>query len=718
MKLKIIIGFICLNSFLLLGQVPNEIQRYRADEKGDISNRKKSIFDGNLVRTIFFNDGEVSDWFSGAVSGPHFEWPKGSGHRHLDGLTFMVGAKIQIKNMLGQNVTISSIETNYREEMDYDPVTRTIWGMEPIPGYFNSNQTSIAKSNDPNSWPASWPAALGLSSDWNGKWYGYFGQSVSEKIYETFYVMDDSKDKEYTNPPWGFYPIPSDSIRGGLGLRIEVRGFQFTHKALEDVVLWMYDVINISDQTYDSAAFGVFTDPGIGSVNNSARFDRSLDLTYAWAPSGKGWDGTYKTGYYGHALLETPGNSTNGIDDDGDGIVDERQDDGIDNDHDWSAATDDVGADGIPGTSDLGEGDGLPTAGEPDFDRTDNDEKDQIGLQSAYINMLGDKGPTSVWPKNDSVMWSVMTRGFKDTSIVNSNISIVSGSGPFPLKKYGREKFIIAMMCGEDLNDLILNKNNTKLVYDNNFNLEILISSPAGEWNFLSDSKRWNLANNLKDTMQNGIYTLMIKGIDPYLISPDSLSLNAGVFKHVSVTMKNNTSDNLAGFFWTTNVNTEFTQNMSLPGIPIKANDTGFTTYVVDLSKNSQWIGTIKQIRLDPVQIVSSGTVDLKQIKLLTDVTSIENVTSVFPLEFSLSQNYPNPFNPHTIIRYYLPKESHVNIALYDMLGRQVKTLVHDLKSSGEHKIDVYASGLSSGIYYYTLTTKEFTQTKKLILLR
>lgn len=87
-------------------------------------------------------------------------------------------------------------------------------------------------------------------------------------------------------------------------------------------------------------------------------------------------------------------------------------------------------------------------------------------------------------------------------------------------------------------------------------------------------------------------------------------------------------------------------------------------------------------------------------------------------MEFSLEQNYPNSFNPSTKIRYELPERSFVTIKVYDVLGEEVATLVNEEKSAGNYEVEFDAAGLSSGIYFYTLSTGNFLSTKKMILLR
>ena len=92
--------------------------------------------------------------------------------------------------------------------------------------------------------------------------------------------------------------------------------------------------------------------------------------------------------------------------------------------------------------------------------------------------------------------------------------------------------------------------------------------------------------------------------------------------------------------------------------------------------------------------------------------------TSFLPSEFSLSQNYPNPFNPNTIIEFSLPKASEVSLKIYDMLGKEIVNLVEEQKSAGKYKIDFDASSLSSGIYFYKLDANNYSQSRKMLLLK
>jgi len=88
------------------------------------------------------------------------------------------------------------------------------------------------------------------------------------------------------------------------------------------------------------------------------------------------------------------------------------------------------------------------------------------------------------------------------------------------------------------------------------------------------------------------------------------------------------------------------------------------------------------------------------------------------PRDYSLSQNYPNPFNPSTTIRYTLPAASRTTLRVFDILGREVATLVDADQDKGEHIVNFDLSGLSSGIYFYTLQAVGYTETKRMMLLK
>jgi Secretion system C-terminal sorting domain len=98
-------------------------------------------------------------------------------------------------------------------------------------------------------------------------------------------------------------------------------------------------------------------------------------------------------------------------------------------------------------------------------------------------------------------------------------------------------------------------------------------------------------------------------------------------------------------------------------------------------------------------------------------VTDIKNVCNL-PTSYSLMQNYPNPFNPTTTINFSVPKTSYVTIKIYDVLGREVAMIVNENKLTGNYSVQFNASKLVSGVYFYKMQAGDFSQTKKLILVK
>lgn len=100
-------------------------------------------------------------------------------------------------------------------------------------------------------------------------------------------------------------------------------------------------------------------------------------------------------------------------------------------------------------------------------------------------------------------------------------------------------------------------------------------------------------------------------------------------------------------------------------------------------------------------------------------IIGISNVSNEVPSGFSLNQNYPNPFNPNTKIRFSVPKASNVTLLVYDITGKLVATLANNQAvTAGTKEVEFSASNLASGIYFYTLKAGEFTETKKMILVK
>ena len=116
-------------------------------------------------------------------------------------------------------------------------------------------------------------------------------------------------------------------------------------------------------------------------------------------------------------------------------------------------------------------------------------------------------------------------------------------------------------------------------------------------------------------------------------------------------------------------------------------------------------------------QIDNDG--DYEYSKTVTvDISSITGLDDEIKYEFTLEQNYPNPFNPATTIKFTLSQNGMTKLIVYDILGRKVKTLVDGYKPVGTYKVSFDAGSLSSGIYYYRLTSDSFATVKKMVLIK
>ncbi|NOZ74752.1 MAG: hypothetical protein GXO90_05160 [FCB group bacterium] len=436
--------------------------------------RKVSVHNGNKILTRFYNYGGIGDWTIGGRYDSGI-YPQGSGRSYIAEFTPVVGASVL--NASGQRIHIVSDGMVSNNGKDLSPLGYQ-WGFEPQSGYANPNQNKIAMSDNPDSWPVYWPER---DSSWSGVWNGQYGK-YSRADQESYFVMDD-----YYNDEFNFYPDSTDLNKRGIGIKVEVRGYQWAHVAAEDIIIWTYWITNTGTSTLDTVVFGMYGDADIGDDgdqgDDDAWFDQENDIVYQWDHDG--WSnakGGFKPAYFGWKFLESPGNPHDGLDNDGDGMIDESQFDGIDNDGDWNPATDDLGTDGLgpdydgyPGPDPDGtEGNGQPDPGEPNFEFTDNDESDQIGLTSFFA------GP---WPNitasDDEVLWSQLEPGFFAVPEQTVDQTFLYGSGYFSLAPGERKKFAVAMVFGEDQDDILRNAVTMQAIYNSDYNFAKPPNKPA-----------------------------------------------------------------------------------------------------------------------------------------------------------------------------------------------------------------------------------------------
>ncbi len=114
------------------------------------------------------------------------------------------------------------------------------------------------------------------------------------------------------------------------------------------------------------------------------------------------------------------------------------------------------------------------------------------------------------------------------------------------------------------------------------------------------------------------------------------------------------------------------------------------------------------------IDVLNGGGVWRREVSQL----SVREIAGARPAEFKLDQNHPNPFNPSTVISYQLPTSGDVKLVVYDMLGREVQTLVNTRQNAGRYQATFNASSLSSGAYFYRLSAGQFSETKKMMLVK
>jgi len=142
-------------------------------------------------------------------------------------------------------------------------------------------------------------------------------------------------------------------------------------------------------------------------------------------------------------------------------------------------------------------------------------------------------------------------------------------------------------------------------------------------------------------------------------------------------------------------------------------NDSNWTIYTLNYDNINKII-----IRLDSVGKGGLTDYNFDNFTFTSSISSVSNDSALVPLRYNLSQNYPNPFNPNTVISYRIAKPGRVVLKIYDLLGREVSTLVDEYKPADNYTVYFNASKLSSGVYIYILSSNGFVSSHKMVLLK
>ncbi len=546
-----------------------------AQEEGNVRYFRSATVDGNLVTGAITNNGLLSH---AQLQIMPLSWPKGPKMvDYIFGAYFFVAG--EVVDIHGDTIAIVSDYYRFGEQ---SPDGTHGYHFMPLPKYFNLDEPDalttpliggisedvgedgIPNTNDPGegdgilqpiedfngngeldlsmqnvigwfaissqkqTWPAYWPVGSypgdprqpgeEVPGPRAGRWNGEFGAYVRGDQ-EAYYVMDDRENDEFD-----YYPFPNDTLgwpngRRGLGITIEARTYQWNARLAEDILINIYDITNYG-KNLEKCVVGMLVDPDMGGQanNDDANFDTFNDITYTWNRGGRELDTGLPIGYFGFAFLESPGLAFDNVDNDEDGMVDESQQNGIDDDNDWTPwedlngngvfdnedtnynlildygedlnnngvldiepLHDDKGHDGL-GPEDFeyngpdeGEANGVPDVGEPNFEFTDNDESDQVGLTSAYFK------PHSGWMDNDQQYWDEQLQPgtFHFTSDWQTDVAFTYGSGfvRFAIDTINgqimderTQRYAIALAFGNDFPDILRNKRTIQVIYDNDYN--------------------------------------------------------------------------------------------------------------------------------------------------------------------------------------------------------------------------------------------------------
>jgi len=514
------------------------------DPAGDQAALRESHMTGNRFHLYFNNQGRQGHW--PFLDGSRFPGTSERGLDLFDSNVMIVGAKVYVENgsiPVTEPAELAAVDpadldTLYYclsgrsdHAIDTSPDGTVEWGFQPVFGYFNVNSESPAVSTDPGSWPPEgWPAS-GYERKWAGRWNGRFGPFPYAHM-ESYYVMNDAQDQENLQPERQarYYPRALSNVHigdlrpevttqfgepwGGVGIRVAVRGYQWDNPQTRDIIFWEYDVTNISDYNLLEVVFGFLMDLGIGhffgtgdNEDDVGSFNDELDLSFCWDLNGIGYS-NYYVGTLGFAFLESPGLPNDGIDNDDDGLVDEKRDNSAsflvdpyyhiqdlgrflaaygvkeedlrehwdaDEDQDWrdgedlnengiydsgESAGDDVGLDGIaPGEENYPGPDADGTEcnhkpdyveglnAEPNFAITDISESDMLGLSSFNLFFHHYANP-EMWVTHDETCYENLANQELDNSYDDpANLNQTFSSGPFPLPKGRTERISMAVIA-------------------------------------------------------------------------------------------------------------------------------------------------------------------------------------------------------------------------------------------------------------------------------
>ncbi|MCX6166350.1 MAG: C25 family cysteine peptidase [Ignavibacteriae bacterium] len=266
-----------------------------------------------------------------------------------------------------------------------------------------------------------------------------------------------------------------------------------------------------------------------------------------------------------------------------------------------------------------------------------------------------------------------------------------------------------------------------------------MVAPSETSYSFVNDAYTWGMYDNMWPNFMPAY------GTTPASRGPlPAFGMAAGKFFLQQSSWPYNTGDKLVTYrlfhmFGDAflNLYTEVPQNLTVThNSTINANATSFNVVAnngsfIALSMNGNIVGsaiatgtrqsipitrTLTTVQIMKV-VVTKQNYYRRESNVNIGATGIGNLTNI-PKEYSLSQNFPNPFNPVTKINYALPKDGFVKISVFDILGREVNTLVSEVKQAGYYSVDFDATTFANGVYFYKLEAGTFSDIKRMILIK
>lgn len=316
------IGLITLGGIQVQAQGVIDRNHVPSKERVDPLERRRDDIDGNNIRATITNWAQTAS--SGTPGDFWYEWPKNTNRRYVALTQFWVGAETSanIGPDAGEKMWIVDV-ADFRGNSTGG---NTSWTFEPIGGYVNpaGSERGIAQSDEPDSWPPFWPDKLEDPADpgWSGSWNGFFGRDIYNADQEFFFKAGDD---QYDRHRGAYSPDATDPGRYGLGLVIETRIMAWTQILVDDVIFLIYGVKNDGTEDLDKVGMAVWlADCVAGDCGDDIIFfDLLEDVAFMTDEDGIGDQnfGSDPAGTVGIAMLETPGNASDRIDNDGDGSV-------------------------------------------------------------------------------------------------------------------------------------------------------------------------------------------------------------------------------------------------------------------------------------------------------------------------------------------------------------------------------------------------------------